>query len=216
MSWLEVEGTGGSSDESKIDYLKFEAGKGKETVMRVMDEAPVSKWRHWLASANRSVSCCGKGCPVCASMKLAKAAGVKSPYGSTMKHTLHVINKKTGKLELLEQGKTFFDQLLAYKTNIGDLRDYDIKVIRTGEKKDTTYTMIPMQASGLTKEELALYEANKFDIADLIKAYTPEQTKGFMEGKSAEEIFKSDDAIEEDIKLEDSDITPLTDGEIPF
>ena len=133
-----------------------------------------------------------------------------------MKHTLHVINKKTGKLELLEQGKTFFDQLLAYKTNIGDLRDYDIKVIRTGEKKETTYTMIPMQKSGLTKEELALYEANKVDIADLIKAYTPEQTKGFMEGKSAEEIFKSDDAIDEDIKLVDSDVTPLTDGEIPF
>ena len=208
MSWDEVEGK--SSDENKVNYIKF--AEGKATVIRVLDEAPVSKWRHWIQSANRSVTCCGKGCPVCASITTAKDAGITPMFSSVMRHTLHVINKNTGELELLEQGKTFFDQLLTLKNNAGDLRDYDIKVIRTGKDKKTTYLCIPMQPTGLSKFEQELYEANKVDITDLVKAYTPEQTKGFMEGKSAEEIFQNNDAVDEDIKLVD----PIEDGEIPF
>jgi hypothetical protein len=202
MGWEQVEGT--SSGEDKLDYAKFEAGK--TTVIRVLDEAPTSKWRHWLPQANRSVTCCGKECPICASIKMAKDAGLTPSFSSTMKHTIHIFNKTTGKVELLEQGKTFFDQLLVYKTNMGDIRDYDIKVIRTGKDKQTTYTMIPMQPTGLTKEELSMYEANKVDIDDLIKPYTVEQTRGFMEGKSAEEIFKTTDAPDEDLTLVDGDI----------
>lgn len=208
MSWEEVEGKP-SSDENKVNYVKF--AEGKALVIRVMDEAPISKWRHWLQIANRSVTCCGRDCPVCASIKTAKDAGLAPAFSSVMRHTLHIINKSTGELELLEQGKTFFDQLLALKNNAGDLRDYDIKVIRTGKDKKTTYVCIPMQQSGLSKEECALYEANKVDISDLVKAYTPEQTRGFMEGKSAEEIFKKEDAVDEDLTLE-----PLEDVDIPF
>lgn len=202
MGWNEVEGK--PSEEGKLDYAKFEVGKN--AVIRILDEAPVSKWRHWLPQANRSVTCCGKDCPICASIKMAKDAGVAPAFSSTMKHTIHIFNKSTGKVELLEQGKTFFDQLLAYKNNMGDVRDYDIKIIRSGKDKQTTYTMIPMQPSGLTKEELQMYEANKVDIDELIKPYTVEQTRGFMEGKSAEEIFKTDEPISEDLTLVDGDI----------
>lgn len=204
MGWEQVEGT--SSDEGKLDYTKFEAGKA--TIIRALDGAPNSKWRHWLPQANRSVTCCGKDCPICESIKKAKDAGVTPAFSSTMKHTMHIFNKSSQKVELLEQGKTFFDQLLAFKNNIGDIRDYDIKVIRSGKDKNTTYTMIPMPLSGLTKEELAMYEANKVDIDDLIKPYTVEQTRGFMEGKSAEEIFKKDEISE--------DITLVEDGDIPY
>lgn len=202
MGWEQVEGK--PSDEGKLDYAKFEAGKA--TVIRVLDEAPTSKWRHWLPQANRSVTCCGKDCPICNSIKVAKDAGVSPAFSSTMKHTIHIFNKTTGKVELLEQGKTFFDQLLVYKKNMGDVRDYDIKVIRTGKDKQTTYTMIPLPPSGLTKEELQMYEANKVDIEELIKPYTVEQTRGFMEGKSAEEIFATTDAIDEDLTLVGGDI----------
>lgn len=208
MGWEQVEGKG-----DKIEFIKFEAGKA--TVIRVMDESPVSKWRHWILSAKRSVTCLGNGCPVCESIKLAKEAGITPVYSSVMRHTLHVINKSTNTLELLEQGKTFFDQLLVFKNNMGDLRDYDIKVIRTGKDKQTTYTMIPMATSGLTKEELAMYEANKADINEMTKPFTIEQTKGFMEGKSVEEIFgKEDEGKSEDLEL--ADVTPIEDGDIPY
>ena len=212
MGWNEVEGKG-----DKIDFIKFEPGKG--TVIRIMDEQPVSKWRHWVLSAKRSVTCCGKDCPICASIKTAKDAGMTPVYSSVMRHTLHVINKSTNALELLEQGKTFFDQLLVFKNNMGDLRDYDIKVIRTGKDKQTTYTMIPMAPSGLTKEELAMYEANKTDINEMTKPYTIEQTKGFMEGKSIEEIFGTEnEGKSEDIELvgDENIVTPIEDGDIPY
>jgi hypothetical protein len=201
MGWNDIQGNT-STDENKVDYVKFE--EGKATVIRILDEEPVSKWRHWLKVANRSVTCCGRECPVCDSIKRAKSAGLTPVFSSTKKHTMHILNRTTGKVELLEQGKTFFDQLLVYKENMGDVRDYDIKVIRTGKEKQTTYTMIPMPASGLTAEEVAVYEANQVDIDLLIAPYTYEQTLGFMEGKTAEEIFKNDK--DEIIEVGDTDI----------
>lgn len=213
MGWDAVEGK--KESEGKLDYIKFEEGKGKETVIRILDEEPVSKWRHWIPSANRSVTCIGNNCPICNAIKKAKEAGITPQFSSTMKHTIHVLNKKTGKVELLEQGKTFFDQLLVYKTNMGDIRDYDIKVIRTGKDKQTAYTMIPMPASGLTKEEYAMYEANKIDIADLIAPYTEEQTRGFMEGKSIDEIFNNK-GTDEDIELVNAEVVEISDDDIPY
>lgn len=212
MGWDAVEGK--ASEEGKLDYAKFE--EKKPIVIRILDEAPTSKWRHWLQQANRSVTCCGKECPICESIKKAKDAGLTPAFSSTMKHTIHILNKSTNKVELLEQGKTFFDQLLAFKNNIGDIRDFDIKIIRSGTKTSTTYTMIPMPVSGLTKEEFAMYEANKVDIEELIKPYTIEQTRGFMEGKSIEEIFADKDAVVEDIELVDAEIIEDGDMEIPF
>ena len=41
---------------------------------------------------------------------------------------MHVLNLTTGKVEILEQGKTFFTQLRALHEEIGDIRNYNIKV----------------------------------------------------------------------------------------
>jgi len=197
MSWNEVEEKGNSA--SKVNYTKFEDKKA--VVLRIMDAEPIAKWRHWLQASKRSVTCCGTGCPVCAVIKSAKEADIACAYNSTKRFTINVFNRSTNQIELLEQGKVFFEQLLVYKTNMGELNTFDLKIIRSGVKKgDTTYSYIPLPASELSKAELDMYEANKVDIHENLKPYTIQQTLDLMNGVPAEEVFKSknegDEAVE--------------------
>lgn len=198
MAWNDVINGGKGNEQGKLDYTKFEAGK--PTKIRIMDAEPVSKWRHWIQASKRSVTCLGKGCPVCETIKQQKEAGMTPTYSSSFKHTIHVYNKTTNKLELLEQGKGFFEQLLGYMNAIGDLRDFDLTVTKNGSGKNTTYVIIPGAKEEVTEEIKALYEANKCDIEEKIKAYTVEQTRGFMEGKDPKEIFADNDE-ESEIEL---------------
>jgi len=198
MSWNEVEEKGGNGN--KTNYTKFEDKKA--VVLRVMDAEPVAKWRHWIQASKRSVTCCGQGCPVCAVIKAAKEADIVSPYSSTKRFTINVLNKTTNQIELLEQGKVFFEQLLVYKTNMGDLNSFDLKIIRSGTKKgDTTYSYIPLPPTLLTKAELDMYEANKVDINESLKPYTIQQTTDLMNGMPAEEVFKNRNEGDEEIEV---------------
>lgn len=191
MSWADVEGKG--SNEDKLGFFKLESGQ--TAVIRVADAEPRSKWTHWIQQAGRSVDCIGKDCPICNIIKESKQAGIKSPYSSSRKHVIHVLNKSTNKLELLEQGNEFFKQLLNYRKAIGDLQGFDIKIIRNGTKKNTTYTMIPMQPSDLTDAEKKLLE----DKIDLEKDLTPTSAEKILElinGKTEETEPVEDEEIE--------------------
>jgi hypothetical protein len=194
MSWNEVEGKG----EGKATYTKFEEGKAIQ--IRILDSEPISKWTHWLQASGRSVTCLNNNCPVCKVIKEQKEAGIEKPtYSSSKKFTLHVLNRSTNCVELLEQGKDFFEQLLTYQRSVGDLRSYDLKIIRSGKGTNTKYSFIPMPITPLTDAEKDMYEANKFDIVALSKPYTEEQVLGLMAGKPASEVFNNKN---EDIEIE--------------
>lgn len=187
MAWTDVENSNNNSDNNKLEYTKFEPGKSID--IRIFDEEPVSKWRHWLPASKRSVTCLGKECPVCKVIKQQKADGIKPFTNSTFKHTIHILNRSTGNVELLEQGKGFFEQLLGYMKAMGDLRKFDLRITRNGTGTNTSYVMIPMGAKDLTQEEIDMYEANKEDLVKKLTPYTVEQTQGLMDGVDPKEVF---------------------------
>jgi hypothetical protein len=162
--WDEVE----DNETTNIDFTKFPEGN---TVIRIIDEKPHTRWTHWVPQANEgkgsSVTCIGKGCPICELISHAKANKEKPKYNSRKVHAMRIINRTTGKVEINEQGKTFYQNLNNIRKEIGDLRCFDVKVIRKGtSKSDTTYTLLPLAPSGKFETVEGKYKFIDFDEKD--------------------------------------------------
>lgn len=186
MGWKDVK-SGANDKEDKIPISKLAEGA---TTIRVLDDEPYSFWSHWMASQNIGINCLGKDCPVCAIIAQQKAN--KDPnkkYNSSKRHALRIWNYSTNQMEILIQGNTFFQNLSTYNTEVGDLRNYDIKVLRKGLDTSTTYTMIPQQPSEFKNTDKCV----EVDLKELLKPYDKEIVLQLMEGKTFEEIFKSNE-----------------------
>lgn len=185
MSWNDVEKKAGE-EKDKIPYSKLEQGT---TMIRVISEEPYSFWSHWLTKQNTSVTCLGKDCPICGIIAQQKANKQEKTYSSTQRHSLLVYNYTTKQYEILIQGKTFFSQLLTLHREIGDIRDYDIKIVRNGEGKNTTYTILPTAPKEFECDE----EAPVVDFEEVFKPLDKSIVIQLMEGKSYEEIYNNSD-----------------------
>lgn len=159
------------------DYAKFPEGI---TRVRFIDDAPYVRWTHWMPKFSRSVTCPGKGCPICAIRKQEKANGIKQQsYNVAKRFSMNILNRETKRLELAEQGKTFFEDL---RDLMGDLKkegktllDADIKVRRRGTgKEDTSYRLDIDEKYPLSDEDKKLIEG-KIDLAEFYKPHTIEQ-----------------------------------------
>lgn len=113
----------------------------------------------------------------------------KQPYGKLKnKYLIHVIDRATGELKLLDKGKGVFEELKKYAINpeYGDLREYDVTITRTGTGwMDTEYGVTPARSNTpRTPEELKLYEEKKLDLHKLKSGenLTPEQCLFIAEG----------------------------------
>lgn len=212
--WDDIEDNNNNDD---IDFTKFQEGN---TTMRVIDEKPYTRWTHWVPQANEgkgaSVTCIGKGCPICELIAQAKANKEKPKYNSRKVHAMRIINRITNKVEVNEQGKLFYQNLNSIRKEIGDIRCYDIKVIRKGTgKSDTAYTLLPLAPSGKFEMEDGKYKFIDFDDKDkelvdkdfnfdnfYIKP-SAEEILDIISGKPFSEIFKKDkEENEEDIKVD--------------
>lgn len=183
MAWTDVERTNESKQENKIPYTKFDAGT---TTIRVLDDEPYSFWQHWLPAQNTSVPCMGKGCPICAVIAEEKANKITNKkYSSTQRHAIRIWNYKTNQMEIMIQGKNFFSQLLTLHREVGDITTYDIKVIRNGEGKETTYTLLPSLPTEFDIKE----GIEEVDLAETFKAPEKEVILQLMEGKTYKEIY---------------------------
>lgn len=171
-----------SNTTDKVGFTKFEAGVVTE--IRCLGNEPVVRWSHFLPIAKRSITCLGKGCPVCDARELAKAQGVDPKFSTSKKFAMVIYNFKTGQVEILEQGKSFFEQLYSLHTEVGDLTGYNIKVKRVGEKTNTMYTLIPCAPSTFSEEVGELPDLEK-----QFTAPTREQALALMEGQSPQEVF---------------------------
>jgi len=113
----------------------------------------------------------------------------KQPFGKLKnKYLIHVLDRATGELKLLDKGKGVFEELKKYAINpeYGDLREYDVTITREGTGwMDTEYGVTPARSNvPRTPEELALYEAKKMDLQKLKggEGLTPEQCLFIAEG----------------------------------
>lgn len=187
MSWTDIEkGTKENSDRTPI--TKFEAGA---TTVRILDEEPYSFWNHWLQKQQTGVTCPGKGCPICNIIAQQKANKEKPMYSSTQRHAMRIWNYKTNQMEIMIQGTRFFSNLLTLHKEIGDIRTYDIKVVRSGEGKDTTYALLPCQPA-----EFAITEGiEDINFKEYFVPPTNEEIIQLIEGKSWNEIRGEKEAV---------------------
>lgn len=195
MSWLELKNKETNNDgasSEKLAYVKIPEGTTK---YRVRDGEPVSRWSHWIQQANEGkgmgITCTGKGCKICAILAEDKKNKVKSKYNSQKKHSLNVINRATGKIEILDQGNKIFEGLLTVMEQMGDLRNYDITITRKGTgQTDTTYTVLPVfPPIPLTAEEEAM---KLYDLNAINAPFTSKQIDMILTGVKIDEVIKAE------------------------
>jgi hypothetical protein len=171
----------------KVDFVKLPEGI---TRVRIVDDAPYGRWTHWMPQFKRSVNCPGQGCPIDKIRAEQKAAGETPSYGIAKRFAIHVINRETGKLEILEQGKTFFEQLRDLNADEGDLRDYDIKIRRRGSGLDTSYRIDVSERAPLSDADKKLLD-NKISFPDFFKPHSIEQINRLLAGETWEAVMSS-------------------------
>jgi hypothetical protein len=194
FSWDVDTNTGGNGGGDKANFTKFPEGITK---IRVIDEAPYQRWTHFMRKHGRSINCPGKGCPICEIRRAEKQN--KMPYSHAMakRFALNVINRETNRVEIMEQGKTFIQDLVDL---MGDLRedgktllDADIKVRRRGlGQDDTTYRLDIGDKYELSDIDKDLMESKRIKLDEYFKPHSPEQILRILNGEAWEDVMKSD------------------------
>ena len=190
MSWADIENT---EKKEKIPYTKFVEG---QTMIRVLDEEPYSFWQHWLPAQNTAITCPGKDCPICNQIAQAKANKIQPKYNNSRRHALRIWNYTTNQMEIMIQGKGFMSQLLMLNREVGDLRDYDVKVIRKGTGKDTTYMIMPTAPVDFNMEDKNIEEVN---MEETFKAPEREEILMLMQGMTWADINGTNENEEESV-----------------
>lgn len=138
---------------NKASFLSLKAGES--AVVRFVDQAPVGSWQHWIPSVKRSVICQGADCPICAYLKgLSKDEKKNAKANNTRKFAMQLIDRTDNTLKIFENGITAFTQLKELMAEMGDLRNFDIKIKRTSDG----YIFFPQAPKPLTEEDGKLYE----------------------------------------------------------
>lgn len=183
MSWSDVRN---ESSKEKVPYTKFSEGLTK---IRVLDAEPYSWWQHWIPSSKTSVTCPGSDCPICEVIIKQKNAKETPTFNNSRRHALRIWNYTTNQMEIVIQGRGFMQNLLDLHEEIGDIREYDIKIKRSGSGLDTSYTALPTPASDFEFAD-KIYDV---DMEDLFK--TPDRSIliQLMQGKKWSDIGNDDD-----------------------
>lgn len=192
-----------SNSGSKNEFTKFPVGI---TRIRVVDDEPYVRWTHWLNQFKRAINCPSNDCAICQIRKLQKAN--KEPYSYPMARRLsmNIINRETGKLEIMEQGVTFFQNLKDLMVDLAEegksLKDVDIKVRRRGtEKEDTSYRLDIDKEYPMDENDLALIK-NKQDLSIFFAPNTPEQIIRIVAGESWDDVMSNNSESDEPITVE--------------
>jgi len=168
----------------KNNFTKFPEGI---TRIRILDTVPFMRWTHWLPQFSRKITCPGFGCPIDELIKMHKANGTQSPYGSARAFSLNIYNHDTNQHEIMEEGVTMFEVLKiaiedAIEENPGTtIGSFIFKVRkRQGANGRATWTVtVDSVNEPLSEAELNALE-ERVDLAELFKAPTVDQVKELL------------------------------------
>lgn len=187
-TWDLVLKESGNGNGSEVEFVKIQKGTTK---LRVMDKEPVVMWKHWIQNANNgkgmSAICLGKAnCPVCKANAEAEKAGLKKKYSVSQSFAVNALIEIDGekKVQILEKGKTLFKALHVIMSQMGDLKNYEVNITRTGDKmQDITYTAIPQfPPVALTQEEDTKYSAMCINLNEYYTPLTATEIETLMNG----------------------------------
>jgi hypothetical protein len=190
MSGWDLESGKGSS--SKMEFTHFPEGI---TRIRIVDPEPYARWIHWMPQFSRSITCPGRECPICNIRSAQKKTKEPQTYSMSRKFSIHIINRETGKLEIMEQGKTFFDELKEFHLD-ADIRGYDLKVRRRGKNEETSYRVDKGDVYDLSDVDEKLLDV-RVNFADYYKPHTTEQITRLLNGERWEDVMSSNQASSE-------------------
>lgn len=198
--------TGGNG--KKAEFTKFPAGITK---IRVLDDAPNIRWTHWLQQHKRSVNCPGKGCPICEIRKQQKANKEPYTYAMGRRFAMNIFNLETNKVEIMEQGVGFFEDLRDVMNDIQSdgnvLKDAILKVRRRGTgKDDTSYRIDKEDVQPLSAEELAKFQEDSIKLDEYFKPHTNEQILRIISGEAWDEVMKSEQEEPTNTESEDFEV----------
>jgi hypothetical protein len=202
-SW-DLDSNKGGEGGNKAEFVKFPEGI---TRVRVIDTAPYQRWTHYINKQKRSINCPGKGCPICEIRKQEKANKLTQTYPMAKRFALNVINRETGRVEILEQGKIFIqdlkDMMSDLKGENATLQEADIKVRRRGTgKDDTSYRLDIDKVYPLSDADKTLLE-KRIDLAEYFAPHDPEKILRIVNGEAWDEVMKSNQ--EEKIDLSEDE-----------
>lgn len=190
-----------NSSSKKADFTKFPEGI---TRVRVVGLEPHVRWVHWINSLRKSVNCPSVKCAICDVRKRQKQNGETETYGMSRRLAIWVLNRETNKLEILEQGVTFFEELRDIMEELSDdgksLIDVDIKVKRKGNDKSTSYRITVDEEYPLSEADIKLTE-DMFELGEYFRPTTYEQTLAVVNGASWDEIINMNNEEKQDVIL---------------
>lgn len=181
---------------SEVKYVKLPEGRVK---MRVLDDEPKSRWRHFINGNGCNngkgigVNCIGKGCPVCAENKKAKAATGKNKYNTSMSHLINVLvieiqevgkpAKQVNEVMLLDKGNTIFSSMADLISQGCNLKERSIIITKKGKKfNEITYTVNPtLNEESLTPEQIEIAK-DTYDLFEVDKNLSIEDLNTLLAG----------------------------------
>lgn len=197
----------GGSGGNKVDFTKFPVGA---TRVRVLDESPSVRWTHWMQKFKRSINCPGmKICPIDDIINKQKANGEVPTYTRSRRYAINVFNYETGKVEIMEQGKTFMEDLKMIMQDLADdnksLSDVVLKVRRTGTGKDDTKYRLDVAGDAEGNAPLE----GITNLEEYFKPHSVEQITRLLNGEEWDDVMKAEvteDPFEGNTIGEDEDL----------
>jgi hypothetical protein len=237
----EENNNGGGGQQDRPDFLKLEIGDNK---IRILDLAPHSYKERYAPSANggkgASLPYFGKEDLMEKENQdfmsnifkeadekklkdkkrkdfLRDQGYKKQPWNKIReKHIIHVLDRATGEVKLLDKGNGIFKHIkkLAMNSDWGDPRFYDITISMDGDKNDFQSIEYSVTASpnkgSITDAERKLYEEKKIDLAEFKSAgdMTPEDAYRIAKGETFKDVLGngSEDSEEVNKKADTNDL----------
>lgn len=176
--------TGGRKE--RASFVKLVDGNN---ILRILTE-PYTRYTHWIPSANLSIDCPGKGCPVCKINDELKVQGLDKAYSNQKKFLMYVHNRVSGKIELWDIGKTVMSSVF---NEMNDRRDegksfnptsFDLKI-----RKASTGTTIK-SVDNTADDSIIAQLDNMTDIKEVSIKLDNDKVTELLNGKTLKEIFE--------------------------
>ena len=173
------------ADNTDNRFLKLEAGS---TRIRVIDEGPAKRWVHWLGS-KPYVCPEDRTCPACQAFFAARETDPEGAreLGRRRSFLINVLSYDPLEVKVYGFGNQIAKQFAGLDTVNGDLRDYDVVIIKTktgADPRNVSYQVIPGgEKKALSAEQQAVAE-DKIDLAEFLAPSPNNEIEAALNGKT--------------------------------
>jgi hypothetical protein len=142
---------------SESAWLKFPEGT---TTIRILSHS-IHFQNHYIRPVNKTYECTGR-------VETCEWCQKGNKKRERWAYIVLLRDEKAPAVKVAEIGYSIFGAILglAKDPDYGDVRGYDLKVIRKGTDKDTAYNVIPGKPKEFNDKETNLLEAEKVDTTD--------------------------------------------------